>query len=93
VAARTKAKVLVCHGAVDPFIKPEELSAFKTAIDEAKLDYQFVSYAGAIHAFTNPRADEVARSAGLQGIGYNAAADRRSWQHMRDFFAEIFAQK
>lgn len=92
-AAKTKAKVLICHGAVDPFIKPEDVAAFKKALDDGKLDYQWVSYAGAIHAFTNPQADEVSRSANLQGIGYNAAADRRSWQHMRDFFAEIFAKK
>ena len=92
-AAKTKARVLICHGAVDPFIKKEDLDAFKKALDDGKLDYEFVSYAGAIHAFTNPKADEVSRTAGLQGIGYNAAADRRSWQHMRDFFAEIFAKK
>jgi dienelactone hydrolase len=93
MAARTRAKLLVCHGAVDPFIKKEELDAFMKGVNDGKLDYQFVSYAGAIHAFTNPKADEVARSAGLQGIGYNAAADKRSWQHMQDFFAEIFASR
>jgi dienelactone hydrolase len=91
--ARTKAKILICHGAVDPFEKKEDIDAFKKALDDGKLDYQFISYAGAIHAFTNPEADEVAKTAGLVGsIGYNAAADRRSWQHMRDFFAEIFAK-
>jgi len=89
-AARTKAKILICHGAVDPFETKEDIDAFKQALDEAKLDYQFIAYAGAIHAFTNPRADETARASGLRGIGYNAAADQRSWQHMRDFFAEIF---
>lgn len=94
VAAKTKTKILICHGAIDPFEKKEEIDAFKKALDDGKLDYQFVSYAGAIHAFTNPKADELARANGLQnGIGYNAAADRRSWEHMRTFFAEIFAQR
>lgn len=92
-AAITKTKFLICHGALDSFIAPEALTAFKKSFDAGKLDYQFVTYAGAVHAFTNPRADEVAAAAGLKGIGYNAAADRRSWQHMRDFFAEIFAEK
>jgi dienelactone hydrolase len=92
-AARNKAKILICHGAIDPFEKKEDIDAFKKALDDAKLDYQFIAYAGAIHAFTNPRADEVAKASGLKGIGYNAAADRRSWQHMRDFFAEIFAAR
>lgn len=90
-AAQIRARLLFCHGAVDPFVKPEELAAFKEAIDAARIDYQFISYAGAIHAFTNPQADAVAHATGLVGgIGYNAAADRRSWEHMRTFFAELF---
>jgi dienelactone hydrolase len=93
-AAKNKAKFLVCHGAVDSFIKPEELAAFTKSMNDGKFDYQFVSYAGAIHAFTNPKADEIAKTAGLVGgIGYNAAADRRSWEHMKSFLAEIFAAK
>ncbi len=93
-AAANKAKFLVCHGAVDPFIKPEELAAFTKSMNDGKFDYQFVSYAGAIHAFTNPKADAIAKSAGLVGgVGYNAAADKRSWAHMRSFFTEIFAVK
>jgi dienelactone hydrolase len=53
-----------------------------------------LGFAGAIHAFTNPKADEVAKATGLVGgIGYNAAADRRSWAHLRVFFEEIFAVK
>lgn len=93
-AAANKAKFLICHGAVDPFIKAEELAAFTKSMNDGKFDYQFVSYAGAIHAFTNPKADEVAKKTGLVGgIGYNAAADRRSWAHMRAFFSEIFAVK
>lgn len=92
-AAATKARLLLCHGAVDPLVSGEEIAAFKRAVDDAKLDYQFITYAGAIHAFSNPRADEVARIAGLVGtIGYNAAADRRSWEHMRVFFDEILGK-
>lgn len=90
-AARTKAKVLICHGAVDPFVKPEELAALKTAMEDGKIDYQIISYAGAIHAFTNPQADRVAKETGLKGIGYNAAADHRSWAHMKVFFDELFS--
>lgn len=92
--SKVQTKVLICHGAVDPFESKADIEAFKQAIDDAKLDYQFIMYAGAIHAFTNPEADEVARANGLTGkIGYNAEADRRSWQHMKDFFAEIFAKQ
>jgi dienelactone hydrolase len=92
-AARTKAKILICHGALDPFVMPADVDAFKKALDDGKLDYQFISYAGAIHAFTNPSADNMAAATGLKGVGYNAAADHRSWAHMKVFFKEIFGGK
>ncbi len=91
-AAAIKGKVLICHGAIDPFIKPEQLHGLLTALDKAKVDYEFVSYAGAVHAFTNPNATRLAQTTGLTGIGYNEAAANRSWQHMQDFFGEIFAK-
>ena len=90
-AARTKAKILVCHGAVDPFISAADLAAFTKAMNDGKFDYQFISYAGAVHAFTNPQADEIAKAAGIP-IAYNAAADHRSWGHMRQFFKEVFGE-
>jgi dienelactone hydrolase len=51
----------VCHGAVDPFISAAEIAAFKKGMDDGKFDYQFISYAGAVHAFSNPGADQIAR--------------------------------
>lgn len=88
-AKANRARFLICHGAVDPFIKPEEIDAFMKSMNMGKFDYQFVSYAGAVHAFTNPKADEIAKAAGIP-IAYHAAADRRSWTHMQSFFGEIF---
>jgi len=90
-AARTKAKLLFCHGAIDPFVSAEDLATFTKAMNEGKFDYQFISYSGAVHAFTNPEADEVAAKNGLTGrVGYDAAADRRSWEHMKVFFRELY---
>ena len=91
-AKNVKAKILMCHGAMDPFIKKEEIDAFTKALDAAKLDYQFISYSGAVHAFTNSDADRIAAATGLP-IAYNAAADARSWAHLQAFFTEIFAVK
>ncbi len=90
-AAKNKAKILVCHGAVDPFVSQDEVDAFRKAMNDGKFDYQFISYAGAVHAFTNPGADQLAAVTGLP-IAYNAAADRRSWAHMKQFFQELFAR-
>lgn len=92
-AAKTKAKLLICHGAVDPFIERDELTGFIKSMDTGRFDYQFISYAGAVHAFTNPGADKLAAANELTGkVGYNAAADRRSWEHMKLFFNELLGR-
>jgi dienelactone hydrolase len=92
-AAKNRARFLICHGELDPFTKPEAIAAFKQSLDDGKIDYQFVTYSGAVHAFTNPDADAIAAATGLKGFGYNEAAARRSWQLMQQFFGEIFATK
>jgi len=93
-AAKNKAKILVCTGAVDPLVDKESVDKFAQAMNDGKFDYQLISYSGAIHAFTNPEADKVAAANGLTGkVGYNAAADHRSWAQMKVFFKEIFASK
>lgn len=90
-AKAIKGKFLVLNGAVDPFVKPEDVQAFKKGLESAKVDYEFVDYAGAVHAFTNPGADKVHAETGLP-VGYNEPAARRSWALMRSFFDEIFSK-
>jgi dienelactone hydrolase len=58
---------------------------------DGRFDWQFISYADAVHAFTNPGADKIHATRGMN-VGYNEAAARRSWQHMRVFFNEIFGR-
>jgi dienelactone hydrolase len=92
-AAKTRAKILICQGAVDPFVPKADRDTFAAAMDQGKFDYQFISYAGAVHAFSNPGANQLARKNGLQGkIGYSPSADKRSWAQMQVFFFEIFAR-
>jgi dienelactone hydrolase len=85
-AANIKGKVLVLHGAVDPYVKPEEVAAFSKEMTDAKVDWQLISYGGAVHSFTNPAAGNDPS----KGAAYEEAADKRSWQAMKAFFAEIF---
>jgi len=91
-AARNKAKFLICNGGIDPSVKPEDLDAYLKSLNDTKIDYRFVQYAGALHAFTNPGADAIAEAnPGMKGfVGYSPSADRRSWEDMRAFFAELF---
>jgi len=87
-AGEVKAKVLVCHGAVDPFVPPEEVAKFEQEMGDAKVDWQLVKYADSVHSFTNPDASK----RGMNGVGYNEAADRRSWAAMQAFLKELFAE-
>lgn len=84
-----KAKILVCHGADDQFVKPEEVATFKKQMDSIGADYTFKQYAGATHAFSNPAATEMGQRFKIP-IAYNAAADSASWKEMKDFFGKIF---
>ena len=91
-AGSVKAKFLLLNGAIDPMVKPEARAALEKSLEEAKIDYESVDYAGAVHAFTNPDADRLAATGGLKGmVGYNEVAARRSWKAMQVFFEEIFA--
>jgi hypothetical protein len=45
----------------------------------AGVDWQMVSYGGAVHSFTNPDAG----SDPSKGAAYNEKADRRSWEAMK----------
>ncbi len=83
---KVQAKVLVCHGADDPFVPVEHVNAFEEEMRKAGVDWQVISYGGTVHSFTNPEAD-----GSIEGICYNKQADERSWQAMQAFFDEIFA--
>ena len=87
-AKNIKGKVLVCHGADDPFVKPDEVAAFKDEMAKGGVKNKFVAYPGAVHSFSNPQAG----SDNSKGAAYNAAADKESWTEMKGFFAEIFAK-
>jgi dienelactone hydrolase len=81
-----KAKVLVLQGADDPYVSPKDWAAFEEELRQAKVDWQLVKYGNAVHAFSDPGAG----NDNTKGAAYNQAADLRSWQAMKDFFAEIF---
>jgi dienelactone hydrolase len=84
-----KAKILVCHGAADQFVKPEEVAKFRKQMDSIGADYTFKQYPNATHAFTNPAATANGEKFKMP-IKYNAEADSASWNDMKDFFARIF---
>lgn len=91
VPGSVKAKILVEHGALDSMVTAENVTAFKTEMDKAGADYKFVSLEGAKHGFSNPDADRLSHGDhGGPDIGYNKAADEKSWADMQAFFKKIF---
>ena len=85
-------RVLVCHGEDDTYIPPKDIKAFKKMMDSHQVNYQFKSYKGAKHSFTNPKADEIAKQFGFEAaIGYNGDADKASWEDMKIFFKDVLA--
>jgi dienelactone hydrolase len=85
-AKNIKARVLACHGADDPNVPPPEVAGFEKEMRDAKVDWQLIAYGNAVHSFT----DKSAGNDNSKGAAYNEKADHRSWQAMKDFFAEIF---
>jgi len=83
---KSKAKVLVLHGADDPMAPAEQVAAFEKEFSAAKQDWQLVLYSGAVHAFTQKEAG----NDNSKGVAYNAAADRRSWEAAKVFLTELF---
>jgi len=86
-----KARVLVLHGEADPIVKQDEVSQFRKQMDSVGANYTFKSFPNAKHAFTNPAADSVENKFHI-GVGYNADADRQSWNDMKDFLRELFGK-
>ena len=83
---KIKAKILVLNGADDPFVKPDSIEAFKKEMDAAKVDYKFVNYPGAVHAYTNPEATEKGKKYNLP-LAYNAEVDKQAKSEAAKFLA------
>jgi dienelactone hydrolase len=78
-------KVLVLHGWRDPIAPPDATVALGEELSRGGADWQIHMYGDAGHGFADPAANAPER-----GVAYEPKADRRSWQAMEDFLAEIF---
>lgn len=85
---KVTAKVLVLNGEADPFVKPDSIEAFKKEMDAAKVDYRFVNYPGALHAYTNPEATEKGKQFNMP-VAYHPEADKQSKAEAARFFADV----
>jgi dienelactone hydrolase len=83
------AKVLVCHGALDPHVPMAGVVAFTEEMTKAGADWQVNVYGGAMHGFTHAHAVDGA----TPGVAYHAATDRRSFAAAQAFLDEALAAR
>lgn len=88
-AGGVKAKVLVLNGEADPFVKAESIVALKDEMKSAGVDFKFINYPGAVHAFTNKDADNYGKKFNLP-LAYNASADKKSWKEMKKLLKSVY---
>ncbi|MBS0583870.1 MAG: dienelactone hydrolase family protein [Proteobacteria bacterium] len=88
LAKNIKAKVLALNGGDDKFVSQESIVAFEQEMRDASVDWQFLSYGGAVHCFAIPTADGK-----VPGCKYDARTARRAFAQMHEFFSETFAVK
>ena len=81
-----RARLLVCHGALDPHVPLSDVTAFAEEMNGAGADWQLIMYGGALHGFTHSDATPGA----VPGVAYDLAADSRSFSAARGFLAEVF---
>jgi dienelactone hydrolase len=85
-AHQIKGKVLVCIGAEDPLVPPEQRLAFEREMRAGKVDWRLYLFGNAVHGFSNPGADRH----GHPALAYHRPTDERSFRAMRDLFDETF---
>lgn len=88
---KVKARVLVLNGAADPMVTEQQIEVFHQEMSAAGVDYRFVNYPGAKHAFTNPDADTYGQRFGMP-LAYHAEADAQSWAELETFLRATFGR-
>lgn len=85
---KVKAELLIQHGEQDSMVSLDDVEAFRQEMDAAQVRYHVDVYKGAKHGFTNPAADERARTNGVD-LGFNAQAAQQSSAALDAFLTRV----
>ena len=86
-ARNIRAPILVLHGADDPAVSKAQVDAFSAEMTAAGVDWQLVSYGGAVHSFTERGANVPGRNE------YHPKVATRAYQAMNGLFDEVFTSQ
>jgi dienelactone hydrolase len=84
-----KAKVVVFHGADDPFVKPADVQAFQAEMRQYGVDWRMTEFGGAVHSFTDMGAGHDNKT----GAAYNERADQRSFSAFLGLLDELYPSR
>ena len=79
-----KGRVLAIHGSADPVTPKPQMDALEAELTAAKVDWQEVLFGHAVHSFCDPNAP----TTGNSPQRYDEKLCKKSYQLMREFFAE-----
>jgi dienelactone hydrolase len=81
-------RIFVATGAQDPMVTKAKVQAFEQEMKQAGAKFRVVTYPHAKHGFTNPDAGKY----GMDGLAYDAAADRASWKAAMAMFHRVLKE-
>lgn len=83
-AGKTRASLLVLHGADDPFVPQENVQQWISVMMGTDVDWQLVQFSNTVHSFTDP-------AASMEGKAeYDAVSAERAFEYMEELFDEKF---
>ncbi len=91
VAGKITSRILVFVGERDSFLSNGEKERFQDEMRRLNADAELLVLTGARHSFMNPKADEYAKSFGLD-VGYHQRAAELAWSGTGAFFRQLFFQ-
>ncbi len=84
-AGKTTAKVLVCHGADDPYVAQKDVQQFVDVMRATKVDWQLLQFSGTVHSFTDPTSDS-------DGARYNERSAKRAFAAMHELLRAVWSK-
>ncbi|MGA1191313.1 MAG: dienelactone hydrolase family protein [Bdellovibrionota bacterium] len=90
-AQKVTARILVYVGERDSFLSDGEKERFQDEMRRLNAEAELLVLTGARHSFMNPRADEYAKSFGID-VGYHERAAELAWAGTGAFLRQIFSQ-
>ncbi len=81
--------LLVLQGGADSAASFSSMAKFAENLNDQETPWEMVVYGGAMQSFSDPYAD----SYGLENVGFNEDAEKKSWDRVLLFFESLFEEE